>query len=70
MKNFLNLNKYGNSRYKTRCKCIENVPIKQRIYYIDETPFFLHNYQVTEAAMKIQGNNITMSSDYGSFAYL
>ena len=31
---------------KQRCKCDDNVNLKQRIYFVDDKPFFLHDYNI------------------------
>ena len=31
---------------KQRCRCEDNVNLKQRIYFVDDKPFFLHDYNI------------------------
>jgi len=30
---------------KERCRCEDNIDLKERVYYVDNVPFFLHNYK-------------------------
>ena len=62
LKNFIKLN----------CKCEDRTDLKQRTYFVNDIPFFLHCYEI-----KINLNQITndksevkMAVNYGSFAYL
>ena len=51
------------------CRCEDNFGIKQRIYYVFDQPFFLHDYNIEmELTQTIEDRSI--SANYGSFAYL
>jgi len=51
------------------CRCEDNVDFKERVYYVDYIPFFLHRYEVGVETIT-EDRKITMSANYGSFAYL
>lgn len=56
---------------KERCRCEDNVDLKERVYYVDNTPFFLHNYKskiITDS--KITGEPYRLVGELGTFAYL
>lgn len=55
---------------KTRCECKDNIQFKERIYYADNIPFFLHKYEMIYEPITEDNNGIKMSANYGSFAYL
>jgi len=55
---------------KERCRCEENIDLKERVYFVDETPCFLHKYEIVFEPITEFNNGITMSANYGSFAYL
>lgn len=55
---------------KTRCECKDNVSFKERIYYADNIPFFLHKYEIIYEPITEDNNGIKMSANYGSYAYL
>lgn len=55
---------------KTRCECKDNINFKERIYYADNIPFFLHKYEIIYEPITQDNNGIKMSANYGSYAYL
>ena len=55
---------------KTRCECKDNIYFKERIYYADNIPFFLHKYEIIYEPITEDNNGIKMSANYGSYAYL
>lgn len=54
---------------KARCKIEDYNHKQQRIYFVDETPFLVHNYK-TEIDFKDLKEDNRISAEYGSFAYL
>jgi hypothetical protein len=56
---------------KTRCRCEDRVDVKERVYYVDDIPFFLHSYG-GEMDLKptTEGRSYIMAATYGGFAYL
>lgn len=56
---------------KERCRCADNVDLKERVYYVDNIPFFLHKYKseiITDP--KITGDPYKVVGELGSLAYL
>jgi len=56
---------------KERCRCEDNIDLKERVYYVDDIPFFLHNYKseiITDP--KITGDPYKVVGKLGTFAYL
>lgn len=56
---------------KVRCRCEDNVDLKERVYYVDNIPFFLHNYKseiITDPS--ITGDPYKVVGELGTFAYL
>lgn len=56
---------------KNRCRCEDNIDLKERVYYIDDIPFFLHKYEIKMDLNPITEDRKTIiSANYGTFAYL
>ena len=55
---------------KDHCRCEDNVDLKERVYYINDIPFFLHNYAIEMTGPTFEDRKTTMSVTYGTFAYL
>ncbi len=55
---------------KTRCKRVDNIKLKECVYYIDNIPFFLHKYEMTCEPITENNNGIKMSASNGLYAYL
>jgi hypothetical protein len=56
---------------KDHCRCEDNVGFQQRIYYVNDVPFFLHNYKCEMSLNPINEDKKTiLSASYGYFAYL
>jgi len=57
---------------KQRCKCEDNVNLKQRTYFIYDKPFLLHDYNIKIDLTSIidGGKNTTIKASYGNFTYL
>ena len=56
---------------KQRCRCEDNVNLKQRTYFVDDKPFFLHDYNIEmDLTPIIEDGKTTLKASYGSFAYL
>ncbi|SEC46839.1 hypothetical protein SAMN04489761_3077 [Tenacibaculum sp. MAR_2009_124] len=56
---------------KERCRCEDNTELKERVYYVDNIPFFLHNYKseiITDPSRTGDPNMIV--GELGTFAYL
>lgn len=56
---------------KQRCRCEDNTDIKERVYYVDNTPFFLHNYKIEPSQMPlITDREYKINANLGTYAYL
>lgn len=56
---------------KERCRCEDNIDLKERVYFVDNKPFFLHKYKyeiITDPS--ITGNSNTIVGELGAFTYL
>lgn len=65
-KNFIDLSNF----ISNNCKCIDNVPLQQKTFYVNDIPFLLHNYEVKINPMVKDLNQISLSAEYGTYAYL
>ena len=55
---------------KTRCKVIDNVEEKERIYCVDGKPFFLHSYEIVPEPLDLNGTSVKFSANFGSYTNL
>ena len=56
---------------KERCRCDDNIDLKEKIYYVDNIPFFLHNYKIEPLKMpSITDKEYKITSNLGTYAYL
>ena len=56
---------------KDNCICEDNVNLEERVYYVNDTPFFLHRYKsVIDIEQLVEDRKITMSANCGTYAYL
>lgn len=56
---------------KHRCRCVDYIDLKKRVYYVDDVPFFLHNYKNEIISdPRITGNPNKVVGKLGTFAYL
>jgi DNA-binding winged helix-turn-helix (wHTH) protein len=56
---------------KERCSCKDNIDIKEKVYYVDNIPFFLHNYQIETLQMPLTTDNeYKITANLGSYVYL
>jgi len=56
---------------KTRCRCEDTPHINQRVYFVDDVPFFLHNYEVQfNNDFTFEDRSTTMTANYGTYAFL
>lgn len=55
---------------KTRCRKEDYVEKKEHIYYVDNIPFFLHNYEVIFEPITEDNNGVKMTANYGKYAFL
>ena len=56
---------------KLNCRCEDITDLKQRTYFANDIPFFLHCYEIKMDLNPITTDRETkMSANYGSYAYL
>lgn len=56
---------------KSNCRCEDRTDIKQRTYFANDIPFFLHCYEIEMDLNPIQADReFKMSANYGRYAYL
>ena len=56
---------------KSNCRCEDRTDIKQRTYFANDIPFFLHCYEIEMDLNPIQTDReFKMSANYGRYAYL
>jgi len=56
---------------KMRCRCIDDVKAEQRIYYVDNIPFFLINYHIEIDSKLIVEDRVTsISATQGYYSFL
>ena len=56
---------------KERCKCEDNIDLKEKVYYVDNIPFFLHNYKSEPLQMpSITDREYKITANLGTYAYL
>ncbi|NLH51836.1 MAG: hypothetical protein GX459_03195, partial [Bacteroidales bacterium] len=56
---------------KSNCRCEDRIDIKQRTYFVNDIPFFLHCYEIEMDLNPIKTDKeFKMSANYGRYAYL
>jgi len=56
---------------KSNCRCEDRTDIKQRTYFANDIPFFLHCYEIEIDLNPITTDRgVKMSANYGRYAYL
>lgn len=56
---------------KSDCRCEDRTDIKQRMYFVNDIPFFLHCYEIDMDLNPVQADReFKMSANYGYYAYL
>ena len=54
----------------SRCRAEDNVDQKQKTYFVDDIPFFLHNYEIEMSNVMQEDRDYVLRANYGSYAYL
>lgn len=54
----------------SRCRAEDNIQEKQKTYFVDDIPFFLHNYEIQMSNVIEQDRDYVLRANYGSYAYL
>lgn len=55
---------------KHRCICEDNTLKSERIFYVDEVPFFLHRYKTEVEIPALDENRIYISATIGTYSFL
>ena len=56
---------------KKRCRCEDNIDLKQKVYYVDNIPFFLHNYKSEPLQIpSITDREYKITANLGTYTYL
>lgn len=56
---------------KERCRCEDHIDRKEKIYYVDNKPFFLHNYKIGPLQMPSTADReYKITANLGAYAYL
>jgi len=55
---------------KNNCRCEDTPHKKERVYFANDTPFFLHKYEIEMTNPITLDWDVKMCSNYGSYAYL
>lgn len=56
---------------KSRCRCECNLDLKERVYYVDNIPFFLYSYESeVSSGLPIKGMEYRMTLNSGTYHYL
>lgn len=56
---------------KSNCRCEDRTDLKQRTYFANDIPFFLHYYEIEMDLNPITTDReVKMSANYGRYAYL
>ena len=56
---------------KSNCRCEDRTDIKQRTYFANDIPFFLHCYEIEMDLNPITiDRELKMSANYGQYAYI
>ena len=55
---------------KTRCRRTDNIKLKEHIYYVDNIPFLLHNYEVIYEPITVEDKEIKINANFGKYSFL
>ena len=56
---------------KTRCRCEDYTPRRERTYFVDDKPFLLHNYEIDmNFGYEKTDRNTKITATYGYIKYL
>jgi hypothetical protein len=55
---------------KERCKTEDNIQKEQKTYFVDNVPFFLHNYKIEISNVMQEDRDYVLRANYGSHVYL
>jgi len=55
---------------KNNCRCEDTPHIKERVYFANDIPFFLHRYKIEMTAPITLNMEVKWFANYGYYAYL
>jgi len=55
---------------KQRCTCVDNIELKEKVYFVDEIPFLFHDYKTDFSINHNENHSVTMNATIGSFAFI
>ena len=55
---------------KQKCSCEDDLAKQQRVYFVNDIPFLLHNYEIVIEPITKENNGIKISANYGTYKYL
>lgn len=56
---------------KKRCRCENNTIYREKVYYVDETPFLFHKYETSiNVTPKVRGDVVVVTGSLGSYKFL
>lgn len=55
---------------KENCRCEDFKEREERVYYVNDNPFLLHNYKIDIPVIEQINDNITIRANYGSYSFL
>lgn len=71
LKGFTFDNRYKSEEFiKLNCRCEDNIQFQQKIFYVNEIPFLLHNYEVIFEPITEYNNEIKINANWGSYKFL
>jgi len=55
---------------RLNCRCEDKIDLQERIYFVNDIPFLLHNYEVIYEPITSNNNGIRMSANWGYYKFL
>lgn len=55
---------------RLNCRCEDNIQHQQKIFYVNNIPFLLHNYEVIYEPITSDNSGIKMSANWGTYKFL
>ncbi|MCG8813301.1 hypothetical protein G1K66_08505 [Tenacibaculum finnmarkense] len=55
---------------KEKCRCEDNLDLKHRTYFVNNTPFLLHKYITKVGPIITDNGKISIKANFGDFIYL
>lgn len=56
---------------RKRCRCEDNIELKQRMYYVDDAPFLFYDYSMgAELKWEQTKRQVMVSADFGRYRFV